>query len=371
MKIYKNVFEKIINPGNLFKAWEEFKPGKLHKPDVLLFELQLEDNLFQLYRDLKNHTYKHGEYHSFFITDPKLREIHKATVRDRVLHHAIFRVLCPLFEPTFISNSFSCQDDKGNHKGVECLSKIVRKVSKNYTRQCFVMKCDIRKFFNSIDHQILLSIIKRRIKDDNFYWLIEEIVGSFGHEIESGSQLDLFGLQSEFPKIHKQHSADINKRGIPIGNLTSQLFANVYMNEFDQFIKHKLRIKYYCRYTDDFVIVSDDWDYLTNLLPTIRTFLENQLRINLHPNKISTRKIHQGIDFLGYLVLPHYQLLRTKTKKRIFKKLEAKVCDHKAGKVDIFTLNQSLNSFLGVLSHANSHRLGQKLKNQFWFWLKD
>jgi len=371
MKIYKNVFEKIIDPGNLFKTWEEFKPGKLHKPDVLLFELHLEDNLFQLYRDLKHHTYKHGKYHSFYITDPKLREIHKATVRDRVLHHAICRVLYPIFEPTFISNLFSCQNDKGNHKGVECLSKMIRKVSKNYTRQCFVMKCDISKFFNSIDHQILLSIIKRRVKDKNFYWLIEEIISSFGREIEPQSQLGLFDLQKEAPKVHKLQTGSVCRRGIPIGNLTSQLFANVYMNEFDQFIKHKLRTKYYCRYTDDFVIVPDDQNYLADLLPTIRAYIESQLKISLHPNKISIRKIRQGIDFLGYSVLPFHQLLRTKTKKRIFKKLKAKVLDHKAGKVDTFTLNQSLNSFLNVLSHANSHRLEQKLKNQFCFWLKE
>lgn len=368
MKIYKNVFEKIINPGNLFKAWEEFKSGKLHKPDVLLFELHLEDNLFQLYRDLKHHTYKHGEYHSFFITDPKLREINKATVRDRVLHHAIFRVLCPLFEPTFISNSFSCQIDKGNHKGVECLSKIVRGVSKNYTRRCFVMKCDISKFFNGVDHQILLSIIKRRIKGDNFYWLIEEIIGSFGHEIESQFQLELFGLQSEVSKIHKQQSMSINKRGIPIGNLTSQIFANIYMNEFDQFVKHKLKVKHYCRYTDDFVIIASNQQHLKDLLSKIQLFLQNELKLELHPNKISIRKVRQGIDFLGYVVLPYYRKVRTKTKNRIFKKLKQKIDLFKGREISEKSLHQSLNSYLGVFSHANAYNFDLELKNKFWFW---
>jgi len=190
------MFEKIVDPCNLFSAWDEFKIGKLKKMDVLEFELRLEENIFKLYRDLKYHNYRHGVYHSFYITDPKLREIHKATVRDRVLHHAIFRILYPIFEPTFISNSFSCRNDKGNHKGVICLSKMIRKVSKNYTKSCFVMKCDIKKFFSSVDHQILLNVVKQKIKDEDFYWLIEEIIGSFGLETEIRAQLTLFDLQS-------------------------------------------------------------------------------------------------------------------------------------------------------------------------------
>ncbi len=198
MKFYKNIFDKIINPGNLFSAWSEFKSGKLRKPDVLEFEYRLEGNIFQLYRDLKYHTYKHDIYCTFYITDPKLREIHKAIVRDRVLHHAVYRVVYPIFQPTFISTSFSCQIGKGNHKGVDYLAKAIIKVSKNFTQPCFVLKCDIKKFFASVDHKILLEIIRRKIKDDDFNWLIEEIIGSFGTEIDSQpTQIGLFDFRSE------------------------------------------------------------------------------------------------------------------------------------------------------------------------------
>lgn len=159
--------------------------------------------------------------------------------------------------------------------------------------------------------------------------------------------------------------------GIPIGNLTSQLFANVYMNEFDQFVKHKLKVKHYCRYTDDFVIVSDDRTYLNGLLPLIESFLENKLKLKLHPEKVSIRKYQQGADFLGYVVLPHHRLVRTKTKNRIFKKLKLRVLEFKTGLISEKTLFQSLNSYLGVFSHANCHGLEQEIKNKFWFWLKE
>lgn len=213
MKIYKNVFEKIINPGNLFSAWAEFKKGKLGKFDVLEFEYQLEENIFQLYGDLKYHNYKHGVYRTFYITDPKLREIHKATVRDRVLHHAVYRVVYPLFQPTFISSSFSCQTNKGNHKGVDYLAKIIRKESKNYNRYCFVLKCDIKKFFNSVNHQILLDIIKRKIKDIDFNWLIEEITGSFGAE---HIQMELFDFRGENQERERERASTATQR-VPLG----------------------------------------------------------------------------------------------------------------------------------------------------------
>ena len=143
------------------------------------------------------------------------------------------------------------------------------------------------------------------------------------------------------------------------------------MNEFDQFIKHKLKVKNYCRYTDDFVIVSDNSEYLKALLPNIESFIEKELKLKLHLEKVSIRKHQQGVDFLGYVVLPHYRLVRTKTGKRIFKKLREKVCDYKKGEISKKTLFQSINSYLGVLSHANSYKLQNKLKNKLWFWLTE
>lgn len=179
MKFYTNIFEKIISLENLFTAFDEFKADKQNKKDVQSFEWNLENNIFELNRELKYHKYRHGVYTKFTICDPKPRIIHKASVRDRILHHAIFRVLNPVFEPCFISHSFSCQVNKGTHKGVRTLAEILRAVSQNATRPCFALKCDIKKFFDSVDHSILLAIIKKKVKDRSTIWLLEEIIESF------------------------------------------------------------------------------------------------------------------------------------------------------------------------------------------------
>jgi len=179
MKIYKSLFEQIISPENLFAAWDVFKRDKLKKSDVMRFEWRLEESIFELYRELKNKTYKHGPYSGFYITDPKQRHIHKALVRDRVLHHAIFTIINPIFEETFVPTSFSCRIGYGTHRGVAVLEKMIRKVSHNGTRPCFVLKCDIRKFFDSVDHKTLLSIMEKRIRDEGAVWLLSSIVGSY------------------------------------------------------------------------------------------------------------------------------------------------------------------------------------------------
>lgn len=179
MKTYDNVFEKIISPEALFYAWDEFKRGKRMKEDVLAFEKELESNIFGLHRDLKTKHYRHGPYSDFFIQDPKLRHIYKASVRDRVLHHAIFAALNPIFEPTYIAHSFSCRVGKGTHRGVEVLAQMLRTVSKNGTQPCYALKCDIRKFFDSIDYDILLGILEKRVFDHDTRWLMREVIGSY------------------------------------------------------------------------------------------------------------------------------------------------------------------------------------------------
>ncbi|HEY4484365.1 MAG TPA: reverse transcriptase/maturase family protein [Candidatus Paceibacterota bacterium] len=349
MKIYKNVFEKLISLENLFAAWDAFKSDKSNRYDVQVFERKLEENIFELHRDLQAKKYKHGAYTGFWIRDPKPRHIHKATVRDRVLHHAIFKILNPIFEPTFIAQSFSCRVGKGTHKGIRELKEIANKIGRNGHKNVFALKCDVKKFFDSIDHDVLIKILGRKIGDSDAMWLLSEIVKSF---------------------ISKDANI-FEHKGVPIGNLTSQLFANVYMNEFDQFMKHDIRVKHYLRYTDDFVVVSDNKEYLGELIPLISNFLREKLALSLHPNKVTIRKFHQGIDFLGYVILPHYRQLRTKTKKRIFNKIFRRVLEKKQGLISDETLKQSLQSYLGVLGHANSYKLSQELINQFWFWLTE
>ena len=190
----------------------------------------------------------------------------------------------------------------------------------------------------------MISIIKKRIKNDKTINLLEEIIESF---------------LSPFSNLFQ-------RRGIPLGNLTSQLFANIYMNEFDQFVKQNLRIKNYIRYTDDFIIVSADKNYLGNLIPKFSKFLEKKLELELHPNKVMIGKLHKGIDFLGYIIFPNYRLVRTKTKRRIFSKLNKKFREYKIGKIDKLSFERSLQSYLGVLSHADTYKVIQQLKNQFW-----
>jgi len=179
MKIYKDLYWLIISPDALFRAWDLFKKNKRNRPDVGDFELNLEQNIFDLYRDLKNGIYKYGPYKGFWIHDPKVRRIHKATVRDRVLHHAIFSVLNPIFEPTFIPNSFSCRTGKGTHKGMKKVAEMIRTVNQNNTKRCYALKCDIRKFFDSVDQNILIKILGRKIKDEKVNSLLKEVIFSY------------------------------------------------------------------------------------------------------------------------------------------------------------------------------------------------
>ena len=319
----------LISIEKIFQAWNEFKKGKRKKKDTQVFERNLEDNLFGIYSSLKEKIYQHGNYKSFYVNDPKKRHIHKAGVSDRIVHHLIYRYLYELFDKTFIYDSYSCRLEKGTHRGVKRLSLFIRKVSKNYTGYCWVLKCDIKKFFATVDQEILLNLLRKKIEGTDILWLLKEIVESFNSE---------FG----------------ESKGIPLGNLTSQIFANIYMNELDQFIKHKLKIKFYLRYADDFVILSEDRNYLEDLIFKISYFLESNLKLSLHENKVVISKYTQGIDFLGYIVLPYVIIPRTKTRKRMFRRLKEKI--------NLSNFNQSLQSYLGYLSHANSHNLAKEVK---------
>lgn len=322
-------FVNLISLENLFQAWNEFKKGKGKRKDVQVFERHLEDNLFDLHESLRTKTYRHGNYQAFYVHDPKKRHIHKASVKDRVIHHLLYEYLYSVFDKSFIYDSYSCREGKGTHKAVKRLEKFTRQVSKNYTRPCWVLKLDIKKFFASVDYQILINLLKKKVKDQDILWLLREVIDSF-------------------------------PLGIPLGNLTSQVFANIYMNELDQFIKHKLKVKYYLRYADDFLILSESMGNLQAHLVLIISFLNDRLKLCLHPKKIILRKLNWGIDFLGYVVLPHHILPRTKTKKRVFQKLKEKI--------ESGNFNQSLQSYLGYLNHANAYKLTQGLKNKIWYW---
>lgn len=310
------LFSKLCSSEHLFATWRKFSKGKHSKSDVQAFERHLEENIFEIQESLSTGRYKHGSYEPFIVHDPKSRQIHKASVTDRLVHQAVIDIIESFFESRFIFDSFSCRKGKGTHAGVARLRQFLKQASNNNTKTVYGLKCDIRQFFASVEHQKILDLLSTQIKDEKVTELLVKIINSF--EASSG-------------------------KGIPLGNVTSQLFANIYMHELDWFVKHSLREKYYIRYCDDFIIAGTDRRHLHSLVGPITNFLDTNLRLRLHPNKVIIRSWEQGIDFLGYILKPHCTILRTKTKKRMLKKVNA----------------DNLSSYLGLCSHANSYELQQ------------
>lgn len=350
MKVWHRVYPYLITKQNISRGYKEFLKGKKTKKDVISFGEDKESNLSKLQKELENKTYQPGGYSQFFVHDPKTRIIHKANVVDRIVHHIVSDILEEIFEPTFIFHSYACRKEKGTHKGVLALQKMALKESLNNTRICWVLKCDISKFFASVNHRILLKILAERIKDQDFLNLLEKIIESF----YSDKTVDL-----------------ANKIGIPIGNLTSQCFSNVYLNEFDRYVKHELKIKYYIRYADDFALISHDREYLLSLIDPIKHFLKEELDLELHPDKIILRKFRSGVDFLGYIIFPKHILPRTRTKRRLLKKIKEKIKQFKAGNITKESLNQTIQSYYGFLIHANTYKFKQELQNLILFWLTE
>ena len=332
-------FEDIISVENLLLAWQEFERGKRSRKDVQEFSLRVMDNIFSLHRDLLNHTWKHGGYQAFKINDPKPRDIHKASVCDRLLHHAVYRILYPFFEKIFIADSYSCQIRKGTHRAINKFRKFAWKVSQNNTRTCWVLKCDIRKFFANIDHEILLGILREYVPDKNIIRLLENVIGSF--------YSDRFGV------------------GLPLGNLTSQLFVNIYLNELDQFVKHKLKARHYIRYCDDFVILSENKSWLERQIPLVRNFLWKKLRLKLHPDKVFIKTLSSGMDFLGMVNFLDHRILRTKTKRKMLRNISEKHFLLREEFISDSLLNQSLHSYLGILKHCNGHKIEDEIRSRF------
>jgi len=320
VKRLRHIYYDITNLENLLNSWQEFLCGKRKRHDVAEFALNFMDNILELHHELVDKTYCHGGYQAFKITDPKVRDIHKASVKDRLLHHAIYRILYPFFDKKFIFDSYSCRIDKGTHRAINRFRQFANIVSKNNHRTCWILKCDIRKFFANIDHDILLQILAKRIGDKDVLWLLGQIITSF-------------------------HSEDKPKVGLPLGNLTSQLFINIYMNEFDQFVKRKLKVKYYIRYADDFMIIADSADYLKSLIPRVRDYLLRELKLELHPDKLFIKTLAGGVDFLGWIHFFDHRILRKSTKNRALRKISKNLN------------NETYQSYLGLLEHGNARKI--------------
>ncbi|MCX6794483.1 MAG: reverse transcriptase/maturase family protein [Candidatus Falkowbacteria bacterium] len=323
MKKFIKKYEDIITTANLLLAWEEFLTGKRKRRDVVDFQGRLMDNIINLYRDLKEKNYQHGDYQAFNISDPKPRNIHKAIVRDRLLHHLLYRSTYQYFDRQFIYDSYSCRLDKGTHRAVRRLAKFSDQVSKNNQRTVWILKCDIRRFFASIDHKILKDILAKYINNPDLLWLFGQVIGSFNTDGKPGT-------------------------GLPLGNLTSQLLVNVYMNEFDQFVKRVLKIKYYIRYADDFVFLSENKEELIALRPKLETFLNERLKLSLHPKKTFFKTLAGGVDFLGWVQFMNHRVLRTTTKHRMLKRIEQ---------------NNELATraaYSALLKHGNAYKLSKR-----------
>jgi len=328
-------YEEIVSIDNLLLAWQEFLRGKRKKYDIQEFSLRLMDNLFSLHRDLIHHTYKHGGYQEFKINDPKPRVIHKAAVSDRLVHHALHRLLSPFFDKIFIADSYSCRRHKGTHRAANGFRKYFYQASQNNTTSCWVLKCDIRKFFANIDHQVLTTILTTYIPDKNILKLLETVIESFS-------------------------TIQDKRLGLPLGNLTSQLFANIYLNTFDQFIKHNLKAKFYLRYADDFVFLSADKDWLEKQISEVGRFLSDELKLELHPDKIFLKTLASGVDFLGLVNFPDHRILRTSTKRRMIRKIKEKEKDLAIGLIGRDKFYETVNSYLGMLKHC----CGEKIRRE-------
>ena len=332
-KLFNKKYEEIITRENILNAWRQFSNGKKNKQDVSLFSMHLTRNIENLYLQLISKSYTHQPYIHFRINDPKPRDIHKASVQDRIVHHLLYNALYPYFDTKFIHDSYSCRFNKGTHKAINRFKHFYNQASKNNTKTAHVLKCDIRKFFANIDHEILKNILNKHITDIDILNLLANIINSFctaPPSLWEGGQGD--GL------------------GLPLGNLTSQLLVNIYMNEFDQHIKHKLKIKYYIRYADDFVILHTDKNYLKTLQIQISMFLNAKLKLELHPAKVFIKTFAGGVDFLGWVHFPHHTVLRTATKNRMFRNLERG--NYKEA---------SVRSYLGMLGHGHAFGLCRQI----------
>jgi retron-type reverse transcriptase len=323
-KTYNGLFEKIYTFENLYSAYLKARRCKRYRKEVLIFSRNVEEELLTLQEEISLGTYTTGRYRRFLVFEPKKREISALPFRDRVVHHAIHSIIEPLFERRFIFDSYGCRVGKGTHAGSARLVNFLRRAQRVWG-VVYCMKADISKFFPSVDHEALKKIIRRTIRCNRTLHLIEEIIDS----IPGG-------------------------KGIPIGNLTSQLFANVYLDELDHFIKEKLRVKFYIRYMDDFVILNEDKIRLHKWKSDIETFLKEELRLNFNA-KTSIFPISQGVDFLGYRTWPTHKLLRKRSVIGMRRKLKKLSERYRKGTVTLKDIRPVIASWLGHAKHANSY----------------
>ena len=349
MKTHNRLFEQICSFENLLNASRKAQCGKRFHDEVARFNFHLERELYRLQDELQTQTYRPGPYHEFYIYEPKLRKISAAPYRDRVVHHALCNVIEPIFDRTFIFDSYGCRKGKGTHKAVNQFTKFSRK-------NRYVLKCDIKKYFPSIDHDILKAMFRRKIRDVQALWLIDLIVDS------SNPQERVF----EYFEGDDLLTSLSRKRGIPIGNLTSQFFANIYLNSFDYFVKESLACRHYIRYVDDFVVLDSDKARLHQVKAEMEGYL-SKLRLKLHRYKCQIFPVKAGTDFLGYQIFPSHRRLRKSSVTRARRRLKRLQKDYSMGKISQHDVNQSVQSWLGHVRHADTYGLRRAIFSEVRF----
>jgi len=347
----RDIYPKIIAKENLYRSAYMASKGRRYRDTTADFNFCLEEEIGRLHNELSTKSYRHGEYRLFTIYDPKERSIAAAPFRDRVVHHAVHDVIEPVIDKTFIYDSYACRKGKGSHKAIDRACGFLQVCA-------FCLHGDIRKYFYSINHDILKEVLRIRVEDRDLLWLLDEI-------IDSAKQLAISDLQ-------------FLKTGLPIGNLTSQFFANLYLNELDYFVKFDLRIVYYLRYMDDFLIFGNDKKALFEDKEKIRNFLKNGLGLELHEGKSQVYKTRNGIKFLGFRIFKDYRRLAADNVKRFRKRIKKFACLFENAKMDATEVRDSVRCWVAHAKYANTKELrlglwnGLKEKNEpFANLLKD
>lgn len=350
MKRLNHLWEPIITFDNLLLAYKKARMGKRRKKSVALFSLNLETELLSLQQQLVDGTYLPGEYRLFTIYEGKPRTIAAAPFRDRVIHHALMNIIEPPLDKQFIYDSYACRRKKGVHKAIARYQNWAK-------RYRYALKMDIRQYFPSVDHQLLKEKLRHRIKDSHVLNLFDKII-------------DMAPLVKQPPVWYPNDNlfTPLERRtGIPIGNLTSQFLGNLYLDDFDHYIKEQLNIPAYLRYVDDFIVLDDDKHRLHDIRASIKEYLAIHHRLRLHPNKAHIFQTHRGVDVLGYTIFPHKRLLRNDNGHRFFRKLRAFGKASRSGKANFLDFKPSIRSWIGHAQHADTYRLRCQIFAQVLF----
>ena len=367
MKTLKNVFEQVVDYDNLYRAYLNARLCKRYRYEVLNFSAHLEDNLVKLQKELIDRTYTLGKYREFYIYEPKKRLIMAQPFKDRVVQWAIYQVLNPVFAQGYITDSYACIKERGTHKAVKRLHYWLRQVGKKPEKYYF-LKLDISKYFYRIDHDVLMGILKRKIHDDDMIFLLDKIVNS--------SETN-FGLPPGKSPGEVKRSDRVSEKGMPVGNLSSQMFANLYLNELDQYCKRTLGIHFYVRYMDDVIILHQDKDQLHEWKRIIDTFLKEKLQLDLN-EKTCIRPITLGVEFCGYKIWNTHIKLRKSTALKMKRNLKKLQNEYAAGEVTVEEAKQTISSYLGILKHCDSYSLKRTIFGEYgsseeyegWFFLQ-